>query len=41
LTGHVPRELAKHSLSLLGSVPDIGMLDVVDAKWADQSVGAR
>ena len=41
LTGHVPRELAKHSLSLLGSVPDIGMLDVVDAKWADQSAGAR
>ncbi|SOE99514.1 hypothetical protein SAMN05446635_7536 [Burkholderia sp. OK233] len=41
LTGHVPRELAKHSLSLLGSVPDIGMLDVVDAKWADQSTEAR
>jgi hypothetical protein len=31
LTGHVPRELAKHSLSLLGSVPDIGMLDVVES----------
>ncbi|MEN3292648.1 MAG: hypothetical protein V7642_1901 [Burkholderiales bacterium] len=29
LTGHVPRELAKHSLSLLGSVPDIEMLDVL------------
>ncbi|MFM0126351.1 putative quinol monooxygenase [Paraburkholderia sediminicola] len=41
LTGHVLRELAKHSLSLLGSVPDIGMLDVVDAKWADQSTEAR
>jgi quinol monooxygenase YgiN len=41
LTGHVPRELAKHSLSLLGSVPDIGMLDVVYTKWADQSAGAR
>jgi quinol monooxygenase YgiN len=41
LTGHVPRELARHSLSLLGSVPDIGMLDVVDTKWADQSAGAR
>ncbi|TCG05030.1 hypothetical protein BZM27_36715 [Paraburkholderia steynii] len=41
LTGHVPRERAKHSLSLLGSVPDIGMLDVLDAKWADQSAGAR
>jgi quinol monooxygenase YgiN len=31
LTGHLPRELAKHSLSLLGSVPDIGMLDVVES----------
>ena len=41
LTGHVPRELAKHSLSLLGSVPDIGMLDVVDAKWGGQSTEAR
>ena len=41
LTGHVPRELAKHSLSLLGSVPDVGMLDVVDAKWADRSAGVR
>jgi quinol monooxygenase YgiN len=41
LTGHVPRELARHSLSLLGSVPDIGMPDVVDAKWAGQSTGAR
>jgi quinol monooxygenase YgiN len=25
LTGHVPRELAKHSLSLLGGVPDMHM----------------
>ena len=33
LTGHVPPELATHSLSLPGSVPDVGMLDVVDAKW--------
>ena len=41
LTGHVPRKLARHSLSLLGSLPDIGMLDVVDTKWADQSAGAR
>ena len=29
LTGHVPRELAKHALSLLGSVPDPDLLDVV------------
>jgi quinol monooxygenase YgiN len=29
LTGHVPRELAKHSLSLLGSVPDMDMLNVL------------
>lgn len=41
LTGHVPRELAKHALSLLGSVPDIEMLDVVESKWADQSTGAQ
>lgn len=29
LTGQVPRELAKHALSLLGSVPDPDLLDVV------------
>jgi quinol monooxygenase YgiN len=28
LVGHVPRELAKHALSLLGSVPDMEMLTV-------------
>lgn len=28
LTGHVPRELAKHSLSLLGSMPEMHMLGV-------------
>lgn len=32
LVGHVPRELAKHSLSLLGSVPDIDFLNVLAAK---------
>lgn len=32
LVGHVPRELAKHALTLLGSVPDIEMLDVLGAK---------
>jgi quinol monooxygenase YgiN len=41
LTGRVPRELAKHALSLLGSVPDIEMLDVVEAKFADQSTQAQ
>jgi quinol monooxygenase YgiN len=34
LTGHVPRELAKHALTLLGGVPDIDMLDVVADKIA-------
>ena len=29
LIGHVPRELAKHALSLLGSVPDTDLLDVI------------
>lgn len=32
LTGHVPRELAKHSLSLLGSMPDLEMLNVLAEK---------
>lgn len=29
LTGHVPRELAKHALSMLGGMPDVSMVDVV------------
>lgn len=29
ITGHVPRELAKHALSMLGGMPDISMVDVV------------
>ena len=29
LTGHVPRELAKHALTLMGSVPDLDMLNIV------------
>jgi quinol monooxygenase YgiN len=29
LTGHVPRELAKHALSLLGGMPDINMFTVL------------
>lgn len=32
LTGQVPRELAKHSLSLLGSVPDMEMLNLLAEK---------
>jgi quinol monooxygenase YgiN len=32
LTGHVPRELAKHSLTLLGGMPDLEMLDVLADK---------
>jgi quinol monooxygenase YgiN len=32
LTGHVPRELAKHALTLLGGVPDMDMLDVIADK---------
>jgi len=33
LTGHVPRELAKHALSLLGSLPDPDLLDVVEESF--------
>jgi hypothetical protein len=29
MTGHVPRELAKHALTLLGGMPDMHLLDVV------------
>jgi quinol monooxygenase YgiN len=29
LTGHVPRELTKHALTLLGSVPDMDMINVL------------
>jgi quinol monooxygenase YgiN len=32
LTGQVPRELARHSLALLGSVPDMTLLDILAAK---------
>jgi quinol monooxygenase YgiN len=34
LTGHVPRELAKHSLSWLGSVPDMDMVNVLAEHFA-------
>lgn len=29
LAGHVPRELAKHALTLLGGVPEVHLLDVI------------
>jgi quinol monooxygenase YgiN len=32
LAGHVPRELAKHALSLLGSMPDLELLDILAEK---------
>ena len=35
LTGHVPRELAKHALSLLGSVPDPDLLNVLAEKLGE------
>jgi quinol monooxygenase YgiN len=34
LGGQVPRELTKHALSLLGSVPDMDMLQVLAARFA-------
>jgi quinol monooxygenase YgiN len=32
LTGHVPRELTKHALTLLGGVPDMEMINVLAEK---------
>ena len=32
LAGHVPRELVKHSLSLLGSMPDLEVINVLAEK---------
>ena len=32
LSGHIARELAKHGLSLLGSIPDLELLDVLAEK---------
>src|SRR5438046_477001 len=37
LTGHVPRELTKHALSLLGGVPHMDMLDVLAANFAERT----
>ena len=34
LGGAVPRELAKHALSLLGGVPDMDMNQVLAARFA-------
>ncbi len=34
LSGQVPRELAKHALSLLGGVPDMDMLQVLAGRFA-------
>jgi quinol monooxygenase YgiN len=36
LTGHVPRELTKHALSLLGGLPDMEMLKVLAANFAER-----
>jgi quinol monooxygenase YgiN len=36
LTGHVPRELTKHALSLLGGLPDMEMLQVLAAHFAER-----
>jgi len=33
LTGHVPRELAKEAFSLLGSVPEMHLLNVVESNY--------
>jgi quinol monooxygenase YgiN len=35
LTGHVPRELTKHALTLLGSMPDMEMLNVLAEKLGE------
>jgi hypothetical protein len=35
LTGHVPRELAKHALSLLGSFPDPSLPNLLAEKLGD------
>jgi hypothetical protein len=32
LTGQVPRELAKHATTLLGSLPDLDLLEVLATK---------
>jgi quinol monooxygenase YgiN len=39
LTGHVPRELAKHALSLLGGMPDLDLVDVVETMIRAEPMG--
>jgi hypothetical protein len=41
LIGHVPRELAKNALSLLGSVPDMEMLNVLAEKLSGGVTAAK
>ena len=41
LIGHVPRELAKSALSLLGSVPDMEMLNVLAEKLGSEVAVAK
>jgi quinol monooxygenase YgiN len=36
LTGHVPRELTKHALSLLGGLPDMQLLQVLASHFAER-----
>jgi quinol monooxygenase YgiN len=40
LTGRVPRELAKHALTLLGGMPDMQMLDVLAEKLEFSAVSS-
>jgi quinol monooxygenase YgiN len=40
LTGHVPRELTKHALSLLGSLPDMELPSVIAEKLEAPSASA-
>jgi quinol monooxygenase YgiN len=37
LTGHVPRELTKHALSLLGGLPDMDLVQVLAASFAERA----
>lgn len=37
ITGHVPRELAKHAFTLLGGMPSMDMLDVLTSHVAKRS----
>jgi len=41
LTGRVPRELTKHALSLLGGMPDMDMLQVLAANFAERAAVAE